>query len=421
MSSQRYLKDQQPAGPEQPSRETGLRRTGRDRAGSRRWWAAVTAVVAVLAVVAAAFLVGRLRGDNGGSTGTPTSSAPTSSLTTTGPTSASPSGGTSPTTHQPPAGVLDVTALPTGAAPAIGYLDHGVARLPDGTSVQPGTQARAVRFVSLADDSIAYLTQRGSTMAVEVVTADGVHHGPYRSGYELAVNADHSLVAWLTPRGVPTVWQSGQSEPVSFPTVVPGDSRRMAAVTGDDATTADGCRLYLSSWLGNTPRAWVATPGGTLSRADALHRLVAVRAATESGLLVGYLRITDTGSTSGVIDEATAGHPLLWQTSRHTLDGFSPGQRYLLAGPAYRDGLGDGQIAIYSSTGKLLVQRQVPGRVPGFVSGAAWEDATHVLFTIHQDGRWSVVRMGVDGRMEYAVAPVAARWDHAPFQLEVTP
>jgi hypothetical protein len=29
--------------------------------------------------------------------------------------------------------------------------------------------------------------------------------------------------------------------------------------------------------------------------------------------------------------------------------------------------------------------------------------------------------MGVDGRMEYAVAPVGARWDHAPFQLEVTP
>jgi hypothetical protein len=317
--------------------------------------------------------------------------------------------------------VLDVTALPTGAAPAIGYLDHGVARLPDGTSVQPGTQHRPVQFVSLADDSIAYLTQRGSAMAVEVVTADGVHHGPYRAGYELAVNADHSLVAWLTPRGVPTAWQPGLTEPVTFPTVVPGNSLRLAAVTGDDATTPDGCRLYVNSWTGDTPRAWVATPGGTLSRADTLHRFVAVRDATESGQLVGYLRITDNGSTSGVVDEAAAGHPLLWQTSRHTLDWFSPDQRYLLAGPAYRDGIGDGQIAIYSSTGKLLVQRQISDRAPGFISRATWEDATHVLFTIHQGGRWSVVRMGVDGHLEYAVPPVAARWDHAPFQLEVTP
>ena len=79
------------------------------------------------------------------------------------------------------------------------------------------------------------------------------------------------------------------------------------------------------------------------------------------------------------------------------------------------------EIAIYSGTGRLLTQRQIPGRRPGFVSGATWEDATHVLFTVHQAGHWSIARMGVDGRLAYAVPPVAARWDHGPFQLEVTP
>jgi hypothetical protein len=44
-----------------------------------------------------------------------------------------------------------------------------------------------------------------------------------------------------------------------------------------------------------------------------------------------------------------------------------------------------------------------------------------VLFTVHQADQWSIVRMGLDEHLEYAVPPVAGRFDHGPFQLEVTP
>ena len=34
-----------------------------------------------------------------------------------------------------------------------------------------------------------------------------------------------------------------------------------------------------------------------------------------------------------------------------------------------------------------------------------WEDETHALLSVFQDGTWSMVRMDVDGAMEFAVAP----------------
>jgi hypothetical protein len=36
---------------------------------------------------------------------------------------------------------------------------------------------------------------------------------------------------------------------------------------------------------------------------------------------------------------------------------------------------------------------------------AVWEDATHVLVPVYQEGSWSLVRIASDGSMEYAVPP----------------
>ena len=48
-----------------------------------------------------------------------------------------------------------------------------------------------------------------------------------------------------------------------------------------------------------------------------------------------------------------------------------------------------------------------------------WEDATHVLVVTYQAGKWAVVRLGLDGSMEYAVAPRRGSSDvRSPFQLQ---
>lgn len=373
--------------------------------------AAVSAAAVILITMPIAFRGGDVFGG-----GDEPTLQPSASLTTAG--SSTPSSVATTPSDQPAAGVLDVTHLTTGALPAIGYAWHGVVHLADGTTVTPPTSNRAVGFVEMSDGAVAYLTEHDTAFTVDIVTSDGTHLGPIASGYELVVNAERTLVAWLSRTGTPMVWQPGLTTPRSFQASIPGNSLRLAAVTG---TQASACTVYASSWQGQGSHAWAVTSDGRLTTADPADRLVGVSDASESGRLVGYTTITDTGSRSAVIDEATAGRPVLWATARHTLDTFSPTGEFLLAGPAYRDGIGDGQIAIYSANGRLLVNRQTSDQHPGFLQGATWEDATHVLFPVFQDEQWSLVRMSVTGTMEYAVPPAPGNMEHNPFVVVTVP
>ena len=380
---------------------------------------AVSAAVAVVVAVPIALQGGDFFGDS-------TAPAPSSSPTPTGGTTSS--GPTPSTLHspssspstQPVTAALDVTHLRVGAVPALGYLHRGLLHLPGGDIVTPATRAPVVAFARTRDGATAYLTERDTTFGVEIALADGTRLGPFAAGYGLALNADRTIVAWLSPAGTPQVWQAGLTAPRSLGSALPGNSHRLAAVTGHDCSTATGCTVYASSWQGS-PRAWAVAGDGRRAQADPAGRLVGVHDATDQGWLVGYTRITDSGSRSGVIDEAAPGRPLRWSTSRHTLDTFSPGQDYLLAGPAYRDGIGDSLVAVYDVDGRLLTDRRMSAQHPGFVQSARWEDATHVLVTVFQRSHWSVVRLSVDGSLEYAVPPVRGSEMRGPFVLETTP
>ena len=46
-----------------------------------------------------------------------------------------------------------------------------------------------------------------------------------------------------------------------------------------------------------------------------------------------------------------------------------------------------------------------------------WEDDTHLLATVYQQGEWSVVRFGLDGSMEVAVPGVAGDIAFSPIVL----
>ena len=52
------------------------------------------------------------------------------------------------------------------------------------------------------------------------------------------------------------------------------------------------------------------------------------------------------------------------------------------------------------------------------VLAQAWEDDEHVLVVAHQGvNRWAIVRLGLDGSMEYAVEPVEGDEVESPFRL----
>ena len=93
----------------------------------------------------------------------------------------------SPTTsegRQPPTGVLDVSDLPTGAAPATDYVYQGRLHLTDGSTGEVNTRYSPRDFVELADGARVWQTTDQGTPYIEIQDFDGSFHDPVRSGSE---------------------------------------------------------------------------------------------------------------------------------------------------------------------------------------------------------------------------------------------
>jgi hypothetical protein len=315
--------------------------------------------------------------------------------------------------HQPPAGVLDVSDLPTGATPDMAYVADGVLHQADGGSVDVGTRHPVHAFVVLDDGSRVWQTSEGGTSYVETEEADGTFGDPVRSEFGLGVNPAHTVAAWVTPAGQVMVW-SGDAAPTALgDPVTAGQDLRIGAVSGDDCSV--DCRVIVNAAdfrTGPGWQPWEVSVNGTEPLRDGGFLLV--NDLSDAGLTIGYRKLDDFGSCSALLG---GGEFEGFSTCKHTLASFSPDGQSILADPAYHDGIGNGVIAMYDLDGHRLFERHSTERAQSFYPAAQWEDATHVLAPVFQDGRWTVVRIASDGSMEYAVEPVAGKDVRNPFVL----
>jgi hypothetical protein len=372
--------------------------------------AAVSAAAIVAITLPIAFRDGGVFGSGDAPTPGPSAS----------PTLASPSPSSTATDSpgtQPAAGVLDVSDLPTGEAPHMEYVTGGrVLHQIDGSTLDVHTRYPVDSFVALGDGAHLWLTHHDGTPYVEVQDGAGTLHDPVRSGWDLTVNSAHTVGAWVRPDGQVMAWNVGTTQAREYGDPVPATSEpRMGPLLGDACGPHDFCEIFLnlsdrqaeSGW-----QPWVVSVNGTAKLLDGDYRILAD--STEGGLSIGYRRITDSGSCSILLG---GGEFQGFETCKHTLESFSPDGRLILGVPAYRDGIGDGVIAMYDLKGNLLFERHSTLTTQSFYASAPWEDATHVLAAVFQDGKWAVVRIASDGSMEYAVPPVAGQDLANPYVL----
>ena len=323
---------------------------------------------------------------------------------------------------QPLSGVLDVSDLPTGAAPAMDYVQDGTFHSPSAGTGTVRTRYSPVQFVWMADGARVWHTADSNGRAyVEIQDTDGTFHDPVRIESGLSVNAAHSIVAWLTPSGQVTIWEGWASEPRPLGDPVPGTDLRRGPITGSadipPGNTGPDCRQSSCTVIVNvhdgTGQPWEVGASGSqpLSDGGYLH----VSDISRDGLTVGLTRITDFGSCSTLLG---GGEFQGFKTCRHTLVSFSPDDQLVLADPAYHDGIGNGVIAMYDvANGDRLFERHSTVNAQSFYPEATWEDDTHVLVPVFQDGTWSLVRVASDGSMEYAVPPAPGEDMANPFIL----
>jgi len=71
-----------------------------------------------------------------------------------------------------------------------------------------------------------------------------------------------------------------------------------------------------------------------------------------------------------------------------------------------------------AATGRVLVDLHATEADSARAYQYTWEDDSHVLLVVREGENWSVVRLGTDGSMEYAVEPRKGPVDfNAPFLL----
>ena len=110
-----------------------------------------------------------------------------------------------------------------------------------------------------------------------------------------------------------------------------------------------------------------------------------------------------------------------WRTCDNRFSDISPGNAHVLGLPAYGDGFGPTVLDVLA-TADGSVARTFRSPTRGAVTtyfDEVWEDAEHVLVVTYSVGEWAIVRLGVDGSMEYAVPPRRGSSDlRSPLQLQ---
>jgi hypothetical protein len=313
-----------------------------------------------------------------------------------------------------PRTVLDVRGLDQGAPPAVAW---SVRR--SGRTVIHGTDGTRTpasnRLAEIAPMGSGYVVQtfgRGGT-TTRWIAADGTPgRREWRTGHGLGVSAQGSAVGFAGRRGkVWTIDEEGDRV-LSFRPVPITGTGHAVAVLGEyckEDETSSGCSVYV-----NGPRtAHVTSSHGIVEVLPHLRQ-----ASTARGRwLGGITSLSDFGSCSAMLRRTN----VRWRTCDNQLSDISPDKRHVLGTPAYADGFGPTSLDVLATADGRVVRSFTSARNGRSATyfDEVWEDSEHVLVVTYQAGKWAVVRLGVDGSMEYAVAPRAGSMDTwAPFQLQ---
>jgi hypothetical protein len=342
-------------------------------------------------------------------TATATAAATAASTAAATDTASAPAGRSVPRT------VLDVRDLEQGAPPAIAWSERR-----SGTTVIHGLDGSTTPV----PNAITELTPMGSGYVIQTagnrpttrwVAADGTPgRREWRTGYGLAVSAKGGAVAFSGRGG--KVWSIDDEgdRVLRFNPVPITGKGRAAALVGESCKEGDegnGCSIYVNGNDGS----WFTSSHGIV---DTTPRLRTVTTGRDRWL-GGITSTSDVGSCSAMLRS----WKVRWRTCDNQLGGISTDNRRVIGTPAYADGFGPTALDILSTRTGAVEARFTANRRSATYFDEVWEDDSHVLVVTFQRGRggsgeWAVVRLGLDGSMEYAVAPRAGTDAQFPFQLQ---
>ena len=314
---------------------------------------------------------------------------------------------------------FDVSDLPTGPPPALEWSDGRDVHRADGSVLggvlPPGTDGFAPMgsgwVVTTRDD-------QGNTSA-RWVSGSGATTSPgYDLDGSLATSPQGEVVAWAEPDGGVRVVQSDGDEVREMPPVTAPGAYDAVAVGGEDCqegrTTDAGCTVFVNT-LGEQTGSWLTTSHGIVERYD--EEVEQLTAWTE-GAYAGITAFNEDLTTCSAVREPDT-LSTIWDTCDHRLVEFSPDGGHLLGVGSIGDGFGDSQVAVLGAAdGRVAVDLRSDEQHQTAAVQMTWEDDSHALLVTYADGEWAVVRLGLDGSLEYAVPPRPGSDAERPFYLQ---
>ena len=310
---------------------------------------------------------------------------------------------------------ITLEGLKQGDEPSSGYLE--------GSRWHDGSEAPAIDLSGEAIDEVARIAGGFLVATNDPDTGDrltwfvderGDTTGttwPMVPGF--VVSAGGQVGAFVQPDGTPVVVQDGTAYELPR---IPRSGLQPVAVVGEDCTPRaenTGCAVWVKG-EGDKPETWVSSTDGAVG--PARPDFWSIADVVDGELIAGITDVKDDGiSTCSAVTRFDDDTPL-WNVCGHHPVAFSPDASRLLS-EADGDGFASTGLAVYDAeTGDPLLELSTE-REASLPQALIWEDATHVLATVFEKGRWAILRIGLDGSREYAVPPVEGEDLESPFRL----
>ncbi|MFC5175947.1 hypothetical protein [Nocardioides taihuensis] len=307
--------------------------------------------------------------------------------------------------------VLTLDGLATGGSPLIEYFDDQGVVIPTQGQVPLDEPYQALIEVP-ADGT--WLALSISTDDLVYLDGDFQRQTSTRITQRLVSNPDRSAVAFVAPEA------GAQTLLVRSTTDVEGgqawDFPELPVVQPVDFAGKDTV-VYQSTDDRGRQEMGLALPDGTTEDFGGGF-VKAISANPGTGLVAVQTKANDDGSGCfGVVDTAASLSATVWDTCDYSLSAFSPDGTYVLASDAYLSGEGPTSLSILDARDGSLVASFTQERGGQLVlAQVAWETDDTVLALARDGVDNAIIRMGVDGSIEQAVATAPTQVD-TPYYL----
>lgn len=306
---------------------------------------------------------------------------------------------------------------PTGDAPRNGYSVSGT--LYGAKEPIPLGKGGELTYVSKINGGFLvgrYENQNGGLLEV-FVSDDGQAGESRRLESGFAVSPERNVGSFVDNTGTVLAVQDGGENTYEVGTLPPALGYEVEAMIGEDCSgtaQAADCTVYVQVMKDGDPnqQTWALSPGKEAE--PVFDDILTLAGVSVDGLVAGQVSYSDEGSCWEVRNQDGS---TLWETCENSLKGFSPDGKYILADLAYGDGPGGSGLTILDArTGAVVLD--LPNTRDTFISGATWDDNTHVVAPVFDTGTWAVQRFSLNGSREYATqkAPDNDNYD-SPFRL----